>query len=667
MLKYVFMLDSQNVNFLVNIFRMCVSVLCYALYNLVSGLFQVIFYLANFDLLRLADDMADRIYIILGIFMLFKITLSLLNYLVSPDKISDKEVGASKLIMRVVLSLVMLVALPTGFEMLTEVQNQVLPVIPRVILGKDVGMTTGRTDLAIDTAESMTLPIVRAFASSATGCDTKFEASDAKDVLDNAIEKCPEDKSIYLIDYHGLISLIVAVLMVYVTFSLAISVAIRAFKLIILRVIAPAPIVSYIDPKSSKSDGMFSKWSKMLLSTWAELLINLAIIYFIIFMIMELFPNADGVSILANNGIPDGFIGGLVIAFLIIGLLMFAKDAPKFLMDALGLKSAGGFGRMLGMGATALGGIGSARNALQSRHDYEDLNGEKRHHLRNLGAALGAGIGGLSTGGHALLTDKDGKFLSGVDAQGKYNSQVASRNKNGITLGNRLTDFGNALFAGNPDPGNNFEQEISGYDKAFSAMKALTDTAEDKFKTGNMQLDYFKNGKAFSYRELEENSLSARNGDEAANKWLIDHGFGRTERRVVGEKSYYDGDELIKEPVYEDYQVGDFTAALLARKEVAEAGANEMIKIASKANDALEKYGADSSEYTAITANSFYDGTVSGKHSDAKFAVKQAHFSTEIDLSTRSGAKKGQGVASNESRRVKQSDDYLRHQKKNKS
>lgn len=464
MLKYIFMLDSQNVNFLVNIFRMCVSVLCYALYSLVSGLFQVIFYLANFDLLRLADDMADRIYIILGIFMLFKITLSLLNYLVSPDKISDKEVGASKLIMRVVLSLVMLVALPTGFEMLTEVQNQVLPVIPRVILGKDVGMTTGRTDLAEYTAESMTLPIVRAFASSATGCDTKFEARDAKDVLDNAIEKCPEDKSIYLIDYHGLISLIVAVLMVYVTFSLAISVAIRAFKLIILRVIAPAPIVSYIDPKSSKSDGMFSKWSKMLLSTWAELLINLAIIYFIIFMIMELFPNADGVSILANNGIPDGFIGGLVIAFLIIGLLMFAKDAPKFLMDALGLKSAGGFGRMLGMGATAIGAGGSMVGA-----GITSFKKNPTHVARNVLSTVGSGIGSLSAGGHALLTDKDGRSMAGVDAQHKYNANNLNNIKSGYGLGKQTSFFAKRVA------GYDIDYEINAQDAIEnSAKKART-------------------------------------------------------------------------------------------------------------------------------------------------------------------------------------------------
>ena len=56
------------------------------------------------------------------------------------------------------------------------------------------------------------------------------------------------------------------------------------FKLIILRMIAPIPVISYIEPKSAK-DGAFSHWTKTFISTWAELFINLALIYFIVYMI----------------------------------------------------------------------------------------------------------------------------------------------------------------------------------------------------------------------------------------------------------------------------------------------------------------------------------------------------------------------------------------------
>ena len=58
----------------------------------------------------------------------------------------------------------------------------------------------------------------------------------------------------------------------------AIDVSIRAFKLLLLQMIAPVPVMSYIDPKSSK-DGAFASWLKSLSSTFIEIFLKLGVIY----------------------------------------------------------------------------------------------------------------------------------------------------------------------------------------------------------------------------------------------------------------------------------------------------------------------------------------------------------------------------------------------------
>lgn len=106
-------------NMITKAIRWVFALLDWVFYNLISILMQAIFDIANFSLSEgIFEKLINRVYLVLGIFMLFKITISLLTYLVNPDKISDKENGVGKLSMRVVLVLVMLIMLPSAFQLL---------------------------------------------------------------------------------------------------------------------------------------------------------------------------------------------------------------------------------------------------------------------------------------------------------------------------------------------------------------------------------------------------------------------------------------------------------------------------------------------------------------------------------------------------------------------
>ena len=72
------------------------------------------------------SDFANRIYAILGVFMLFYLAYALLNALVDPDKLAKGDKSVSKLAMNFVVSLVILGFLPSIFNYAYRLQNFIL-------------------------------------------------------------------------------------------------------------------------------------------------------------------------------------------------------------------------------------------------------------------------------------------------------------------------------------------------------------------------------------------------------------------------------------------------------------------------------------------------------------------------------------------------------------
>ena len=83
----------------------------------------------------------DRIYGILGIFMLFKVSFSILTYVVNPDDFVDKNKGFSKMVSNILITLVLLVLTPWFFDQAMSLQKIILDdnIIGRLILGVNAG------------------------------------------------------------------------------------------------------------------------------------------------------------------------------------------------------------------------------------------------------------------------------------------------------------------------------------------------------------------------------------------------------------------------------------------------------------------------------------------------------------------------------------------------
>ena len=179
------------------------------------------------------------------------------------------------------------------------------------------------------------------------------------DHLRNAVSWIPVlggfvENTRYVFAFNWLASAIVGIVFLIILIGFTIDIAVRSIKLAVLRLLAPIPIISYIEPKSSKDGGMFSSWVKALTSTYLDLFLRLAIVYFVIFLIQDMIAN----GIIINE--TGGLVGGFSIIFIMLGLFFFAKMAPKFIKDALGLKGSmsniGLSGILAGAGAIRQGG-----------------------------------------------------------------------------------------------------------------------------------------------------------------------------------------------------------------------------------------------------------------------------------------------------------------------
>lgn len=392
---------------------------------------QAIFDLANLTLFdeKFFNDFADRVYILVGIFMLFRVTIAMLGYLVDPDKISDKSEGLSKIISRTIISICMLAGLPFVWNLLfgkvvnnRSLNDIMIETIPKIIIGKGSSKETV-TDDAEGIANRITWEVYSVFFHmndenstpiSLSDCDGEDAGFCSISWSADHVNDAGGSNDVYNYDYIPFVGTIIGIVMCIAMVSIAIDVAIRIFKLVILRMIAPIPILGYILPKSKKGD-LFGNWVKTLIMTWADLFIKLGIIYFVLFMIDEIiFQNTIDLSSL------DGLRKGAVIVFIIVGLLFFAKSAPKFVTDLLGIKEAPGIMATLGRGAATVAAVSTLP------HTYQANRAAGR---TVFGSALrsGGGMIGSLYSSSSSLNGKDASFMAGVNAVRKYENANLSR------------------------------------------------------------------------------------------------------------------------------------------------------------------------------------------------------------------------------------------------
>lgn len=382
-------------------FRIIVSFLDWVVYNLIVMIYDLFMDISSAGIFSqdTIQTFASRIYVFLGLIMVFKVSISLVNYIMNPDLFTDKTKGGTALLKGAMVALIGIVMVPYVFEMAYNLQAIILKnqVIGNLVFGMKVNNTYDYTSKG--GGQSMAYITLNGFYHlnvEDLGIDDDCIENPDDDCLDvitddtvkNKISEAYNQKSIkgllnidvtsataqvggekhYVMSYMILVSTLVGGLIVYILALFCVDIAIRSVKLSFLQLVAPIPLIAKVDPKG---DSVFNKWIKMCISTYVDLFIRLAAIYLALFIINAI--TTDGVQNMAGGAAYKGFSGLLVKIMIIVGALLFAKDLPKFIKDLTGLDLGGGSFTAKGIKgltgkATAVGaaGLGLAGRSLKT-------------------------------------------------------------------------------------------------------------------------------------------------------------------------------------------------------------------------------------------------------------------------------------------------------------
>lgn len=390
---------------------LCFSISTF-LYQLMINLYNI------FDLLctsRLLDNevlsaISSRIGLILGIVMFFNIAINFIKMLIDPELISSKDSGVLSIIKKTLIVIVMFGTFNFVFDFLYQtqkfiVENHVVSnfILPYQIESDDVDSfgttlayqlmfsfysnnTFDNVDLSnkekklVDDCQSLT----NAFRNQVVA-DGNFELGYA--CLDKAvsIENYYNDKEndVFIIDYNYIFSVAVGAFVVYILLMYCFKVGIRMIQLMVLEILAPVAILSYLSPKK---ETMFSKWLKIYSATYIDVFIRIGIINFVIFLLATIFQVEKNMDFGFWGTIGDVEVGtkAIIEVIMILALLTFAKKAPDLIKE------------LFPAGASKLGFGLSMKDVVGLQRGFKTATGIVGGALG--GAAIGL-IGGAGIGG----------------------------------------------------------------------------------------------------------------------------------------------------------------------------------------------------------------------------------------------------------------------------
>ena len=109
------------------------------LYTLVARIYDILLELVRNDgnaFASLNFNFTQTIYVLAGVFMLFRVTIGMLQMIINPDTVSDKEAGAGKMIKRIVTCIILLIALSPDFIIFNK-KDGLLIEVEQAILADD--------------------------------------------------------------------------------------------------------------------------------------------------------------------------------------------------------------------------------------------------------------------------------------------------------------------------------------------------------------------------------------------------------------------------------------------------------------------------------------------------------------------------------------------------
>lgn len=498
-----------------------------SIFKLVNSAYRIFLALAEADIFENAefDIITKNMYEILSIVMLFALAYGILVKIVDPEN-SKSGVDGKKILQKLVMAIVLLALIPSIFSFMFGFQEAILKsnVLNSIFTGSsNVGaqnIQNAGNVMAVNSFKPFFTPNVNSDVNpedargiiknhteygvtldnqESYGC--KYKECTLSEV-DSFAEKTG-DFGFYQafaaninegeVDFQWLIALVVGGFLVYAMISFCFDMALRVCKLAFFEIIAPIAIFCNVIPKM---EDVFKKWLSNTTKTFISVFTRIIVMNFGVYLISIIVKNVD----LGLDNAGNWFLNLIAKCFLILGIVMFMRQAPKLLSDLFGfgdgdmklgikdkLKSSGAFaaGAAIGAGTTGL-----VRNAVNAYQQVKKAPKDKKFSaaVRGFGSAAAGAASGFTKGAWYAKGAGSGKDMKNAASQAA-NKTVENRMKReaykaahpgfmGATLGH-LEDAGDSAlkWAGfnNIEALQKANAEMS---KVSSKKKAMADAAE---------------------------------------------------------------------------------------------------------------------------------------------------------------------------------------------
>lgn len=364
-------------------FRTLMFILCDGVYRLIYLTFYIFEKLGSARIIEDTQGIVNRISLIIGLFMVFRVTFAFVQYIVDPDAMLDKKKGAANIIKKIIISIVLLGSTSTLFNLAFKAQDLI---IDNQIIGKIIFNSSSSngydSDSLYSTPENsstfggrLSAEVFSAFYrlnpeaspkdSDQEDCKTWLTNDDGNSGYSKLKEKIAQNKGAlsgyknspaaiclneqdssdeYIVDFDagGFLALAFGIAVLYTIFIFTIQVGVRVIQLAYLQIIAPIPIIMYITPKG---DEQLKKWGQQCSTTFLDFFMRCTIIYFAILVIQNIWETGFiGKLLSAGTESSNGWETMCVGVIMIIAVLTFAKKVPNLIKEIFpSLGGAAGF------------------------------------------------------------------------------------------------------------------------------------------------------------------------------------------------------------------------------------------------------------------------------------------------------------------------------------
>lgn len=431
-------------------------------------------------------DIIQRAMLLAGIFALFKLSLTLINYIVNPDNAGKATQMGTTIIRKIIIAVILLISSKFIFQKLGEFQEIVFEsqIIQKIVYGDNAGDADKMK--SIDVAKQYTntvwlqffKPKANASGGDMSNCNKAYNNVGSGQAEIITLIGCHYK----YFDYLPIAPFIVGIILCYYFITYSVELAIRIVKLIILEILFPIPVIMSVDLK--KGDEKLKNYMGLYFGIYAQVFLRVMTLY-LAFALLSLITDvfSEGVS-QTLTGESNWFFNTIII----VGVFKGMKELPKLIEDAIGVKLSGG--RAKSFGATLKGVIGGTT-----------------------GLITGAVAGGITGGfGGALLGGLQGATNGAKEGQNAKNvggiiKNAVAQSKAGTNLGKNIRGA-DGLFgyvSGNINNSLGYRERVDNKANDIQQRKDLL----DKFKTE--ALNQYANGNV-EFKDENGNIVTRRRG-----------------------------------------------------------------------------------------------------------------------------------------------------------